>query len=267
VSTVTKWEGQGRQTPSFGVLSLNDFSRERNTSHRGDRLDTGERSIIQSLEQFEHIFGPLPRKRALDFGCGAGHLTLALAREFDCVMGLDAVPSMLVEAERNADEIAVSNVVFAYSDDLLLEVDEQFDFVSSQTVQQHIPMRRRMRTIQRLIEKVRPGGGFLLRVSLRSHGPMQRVLHWMQHNLVGYRSAQSHCMRLSMLEPAMRMSIYPLQLILAGAAKQGVEDFHVSVEVHATALNLVIMGRKNQCAVPRDGVEGSGGAVLPLRFE
>ncbi len=36
-----------------------------------------------------------PKRRALDFGCGVGRLTQALARHFNIVDGVDIAPSMI----------------------------------------------------------------------------------------------------------------------------------------------------------------------------
>ena len=57
---------------------------------------------------------PTHRRRALDFGCGAGRLTRALARHFDEVVGIDVAASMIAKArELNAD---VDNVEFLEND-------------------------------------------------------------------------------------------------------------------------------------------------------
>jgi SAM-dependent methyltransferase len=41
----------------------------------------------------------LPRRRALDFGCGAGRLTQPLADRFDHAVGVDIAPSMIARAK------------------------------------------------------------------------------------------------------------------------------------------------------------------------
>ncbi len=41
---------------------------------------------------------PAARRRALDFGCGLGRLTQALADHCDEVVGLDVAPSMIAQA-------------------------------------------------------------------------------------------------------------------------------------------------------------------------
>ncbi|MEU8423398.1 class I SAM-dependent methyltransferase [Micromonospora sp. NPDC048835] len=48
--------------------------------------------------------------RLLDVGCGPGSVTLLLAPLFEAVVGVDADPEMLVEAQRRADEGRVTNV-------------------------------------------------------------------------------------------------------------------------------------------------------------
>jgi SAM-dependent methyltransferase len=60
------------------------------------------------------------RGRLIDGGCGPGTITLRLAHLFEEVVGLDADPDMLVEAERRAQELGIVNArwVHALAEDL-----------------------------------------------------------------------------------------------------------------------------------------------------
>jgi SAM-dependent methyltransferase len=56
---------------------------------------------IAALMSEARAFGlPARRHRALDFGCGLGRLTQALAAHCDQVVGLDVAPSMIAQAAR-----------------------------------------------------------------------------------------------------------------------------------------------------------------------
>jgi len=60
------------------------------------------------------------RGRLIDVGCGPGTIALRLAHLFEEVVGLDADPDMLVEAERRAEELGIVNArwVHALAEDL-----------------------------------------------------------------------------------------------------------------------------------------------------
>ncbi|QNP43541.1 class I SAM-dependent methyltransferase [Sphingomonas daechungensis] len=84
--------------------------------------------------------------------------------------GLDVSPSMLAEAKANAERLDVANVEFELADDRLSNAAGQFDFVNSYITLQHIPVRRGLSILARLVERVRPGGGIHVHVSIRTDG-------------------------------------------------------------------------------------------------
>ena len=76
---------------------------------------TGEADVEQILATADQLGRPARRERALDFGCGVGRLTRALARRFDEAVGVDVSARMLEQARRlNAD---TPNVTFASPND------------------------------------------------------------------------------------------------------------------------------------------------------
>lgn len=52
--------------------------------------------------------------RLLDVGCGPGSLTLLLAHLFTDVVGVDADPDMLVQAERQAERAGIMNITWRH---------------------------------------------------------------------------------------------------------------------------------------------------------
>ena len=63
-------------------------------------MKTGEREIALLFHRFAELQLPAPRGRALDFGCGVGRLTQALARRMESVVGADISPVMIDLAQR-----------------------------------------------------------------------------------------------------------------------------------------------------------------------
>jgi SAM-dependent methyltransferase len=102
---------------------------------------------------------PIGRQDALDFGCGAGRLTLPLAGHFARCLGLDISAQMLGEARENAG--AVANCRFAVHDEPSLTSLEtsSFDLVVSYLVLQHIEAAdAKAQLIAEFVRILRPGG-------------------------------------------------------------------------------------------------------------
>ena len=80
----------------------------------------------------------LEHGRALDFGCGVGRLTRALAAHFDSCDGVDVAASMIDRARELNDN--GERVRFHHNDtpDLRLFGDESFDFILALIVLQHM---------------------------------------------------------------------------------------------------------------------------------
>jgi len=133
-------------------------------------LSTGEADVEQILATASELGRPSRHERALDFGCGVGRLTRALARRFDEAVGIDVSERMLEHARRlNAD---TANVTFASSDE---PPPEPFDLVVANLVLQHLPSKALARVyIGRLIKATRPDG--LLVFQLPTKLPLARRL-------------------------------------------------------------------------------------------
>lgn len=98
------------------------------------------------------------RRRALDFGCGAGRLAQGLARFFDEVDGVDISASMVDAArEHNAHPGRVRYHVNV-ADDLALFGDDTFDLIYSNKVLQHIPPAHQAAYVAEFVRVLRPGG-------------------------------------------------------------------------------------------------------------
>lgn len=244
LSTDKAWEKFGRQAPYFGVLAEEKFTAENINRNRAEFFATGDAFVAQVLDRYVRHFGALPRGRALDHGCGVGRLTLPLAAQFAAVVGLDVSPSMIAEAESNARELSVENVDFALADDRLSNAAGEFDFVNSYITLQHIPVRRGLAILTRLIAKVRPDGGFQVHFSIRTDGLPSRSLWWASHHIPGVKIWQNVCAGRPWNAPAMQMNDYPVSKIVVALAAQGVTEFLVATEHHDKFITISLLGKK-----------------------
>lgn len=100
----------------------------------------------------------VPRGAALDFGCGAGRLTRALATHFERATGVDISPAMIEHARKLNH--AYPNAEFVLNDraDLSVFDDASFDFVYSVITLQHMPVELSTSYIAEFFRVCRPGG-------------------------------------------------------------------------------------------------------------
>jgi ubiquinone/menaquinone biosynthesis C-methylase UbiE len=131
---------------------------------------TGTTEIDGVMRRAAQLGHPQGRHRALDFGCGLGRLTRALAGHFDECIGVDISEGMVHGAQQlNADVRGASFVINA-AEDLRCFGDQSFDLVYSVIVLQHVPDRAAIEGyISEFCRVLRPGG--LAVFQLPSHIP------------------------------------------------------------------------------------------------
>ena len=151
------WEELAQREAYFAVLTDERFLRERLSEEaRSAFFASGDADVERLLALAE-----IAPRRALDFGCGVGRLTLALAKRIEEVVGFDVSPTMLGVARAN-----VPNARFVDSLDGLAP----FDLIVSLIVFQHIPVARGEELLRRLLVLLAPGGVAALHVTFRRPG-------------------------------------------------------------------------------------------------
>ena len=150
------WDSLGAEDPLWAVLSA--------PGTRGNRWDpekffaTGHAEITRLFDDLAARGVPMQLGRALDFGCGVGRLTQALAERFDRVDGVDIAPSMVAAARRfnrHGDRCAYH---VNDRDDLSLFSDGVFDLIYSRITLQHIPPEFTKRYVVEFARVLSPGG-------------------------------------------------------------------------------------------------------------
>jgi SAM-dependent methyltransferase len=159
-SSDATWKHYGQTDPYFGVLTSDDFRRDNLTPEAKARFFRSGQEYVEFVLGTirDHLSPSLEIRRALDFGCGVGRVTIPLAKASGSVVGIDVSESALDEAARNCKEQGVTNATFAPSDDSLTAVTRPVDFVHSFIVLQHIPPARGEAIFRRLIDLLEDDG-------------------------------------------------------------------------------------------------------------
>ncbi|MBM0233593.1 class I SAM-dependent methyltransferase [Micromonospora sp. STR1_7] len=192
------WTKLGTEDPLWAVLVQ--------PGKRGGRWDvdeflaTGRADVEETAGWLGQLGLPTRWERVLDFGCGAGRLSQALAPHADQVVGVDIAPSML-ETARHLDRSA-GNIRFVLNDapDLSQFPDGHFDLVYSALVLQHLPRSAIDRYLAEFLRVLRPGGiavvGLPTEPARTAKGLIWqvapfRLISWAQRRLLNYPAPMS----------------------------------------------------------------------------
>jgi SAM-dependent methyltransferase len=153
------WEQLGKTDPLWAVLSHRDRKRDGGTPWRVDEFMATGRAEVDAVVAYARALHPdLRTQRALDFGCGVGRLTQALARHFTRVDAVDISAPMLAMAEQLNAHGERCSYRRNTRQDLQLFATDAFDFVYSAITLQHMTPRVTRRYLGELARVTAPGG-------------------------------------------------------------------------------------------------------------
>jgi SAM-dependent methyltransferase len=218
------WEDWGRVDPFWAVLS------EADARHGGWDVDrffaTGVDMVATMLTHAGGYGRPERHEVALDFGCGLGRLTRALAPHFTRTYGLDVASTMIEEARRldSGPDRSGAEFVLHDRDDLSGYETGSIDFLSCLLVLQHLPSREAIETyLREFVRVLAPGGASV--VQLPVHVPKaesgSRLRRWLQLRTRGARLLRALGVSPKLLyerfgwRPEMRMSGVPYEETVA----------------------------------------------------
>lgn len=169
------WDELGRLDPYWAVLS--DPAKRYGRWDVAEFLATGRSEIEEALHIAQQWKLPRHRGQALDFGCGVGRLSRALAEHFEHVTGVDVSTAMVERARLlNAD---VPSCDFHVLDRRGLSVFEggSIDFAYSRITFQHIVKAGEADRHLRELVRVLSSGGLLV-IQVPALLPWRRRVQW-----------------------------------------------------------------------------------------
>jgi ubiquinone/menaquinone biosynthesis C-methylase UbiE len=187
------WTRLGAEDPLWAVLVADD--------KRGGRwdaeefLEMGRQDVARSREELSRLGLQTRWSRVLDFGCGAGRLSQALAEHAGAVVGLDVSAPMLDAARALDRSSGRCSFVLSEDADLRAFPDGSFDLVYTERVLQHLPRPVLETYLAEFVRVLAPGGVAMLHCTTRpmwtARGMVWRwapnpLIRWAQRTLLSY---------------------------------------------------------------------------------
>ncbi len=162
------WEKWGKIDPMYAILTVPD--RLGNKWNEQEFFRSGEEEITWVLAHIASKGIQVQYHSALDFGCGIGRLSQALARYFEEVHGVDIASTMIDKARQFNRFGGRMQYYVNKTNDLSLFPDNSFDLIYSIITLQHLEPRYIIRYIEEFIRTVRVGGIMVFQVPSRIRG-------------------------------------------------------------------------------------------------
>jgi SAM-dependent methyltransferase len=150
------WNTLGKRNPYGAILTGTAGELPQWTAE--EFFETGRVDAARFMGDLARIAPTVRRGRALDFGCGVGRVTRALADHFQAVVGVDVASTMVSRARLLNQSYRNCRFVVARGAHLREFDAGHFDVIYSRLVLQHIPPALVRRYIPEFIRVLAPGG-------------------------------------------------------------------------------------------------------------
>ena len=159
------WDGLAQSDPFWAICT--DPSKRNQGWNQEEFFSTGRVEIDTVLQHLARGMEPDWRGAALDFGCGVGRLTQALAGRFAECVGVDIAPNMIRVAESLNRYRDTCRYVLNDSDKLAFLPANYFAFIYSSIVLQHMAPRYIVGYLREFVRVLKPGGVLVFQVPSR----------------------------------------------------------------------------------------------------
>lgn len=226
-----EWQKWGEVDPLFGVAAWEGREKGGSNPWTDEEFYALGRADWNDFKVHWERYG-LDRTTCLEIGCGAGRLTLHLARDFKTVHAFDVSRRMLDYARRN---ITDENVHFHLSDGITIPLsDRSVTAVFSTHVFQHFDTRETAFTyFQEFARVLVPGGSLMIHLPIYRWPAMHRLfsrLYQVRQSLAGIRARiQRHLMTVGLARPIMRGLGYSSEHLFTTLPTLGFKDVEIAI--------------------------------------
>jgi ubiquinone/menaquinone biosynthesis C-methylase UbiE len=256
---VDDWVELGEKDPYFGVLSSEE--------NKGQQLDaetlnafyrSGQAHVDVILKIAKRQFSFEPHGKALDFGCGVGRVTCALAPHFSEVVGLDISDGMLAKAKAHSNEFGHRNIRYLNTSAGYDIPENDFDFVHSYIVLQHMDIPLGEKAFRQMVRGLRSNGFAAIHfthghVKGRSYHSLREILK----KTAVTRAVGNLLLGRKWNNTAVLMSGYSIDRMFAILRESGIENMFVHLVDDWGDLGLFVFFRK--------GPDAASGWSNPVR--
>ena len=151
------WEGLAQADPLWAICT--DPAKQNRQWSREEFFATGKNEVGVMLGCIADLGVSIDGKApALDFGCGAGRLTRALAEHFGECWGVDISPTMITLAKEYNRDLPKCRFLLNERETLETLQDNYFGFIYSSIVLQHMAERYIRKYLAEFLRVLQPGG-------------------------------------------------------------------------------------------------------------
>lgn len=151
------WEDLAELDPLWAILSFSEYRFGKWDT--GQFFKTGDEEISKVMEDCLQLGYPKGKECVLDFGCGVGRCTRALAKYFKQCHGVDISENMIAKAKELNSSISNCTFTVNYEEDLRIFSNDYFDMIYTTAVLQHIPSTFLIRNyISEFLRTLKTGG-------------------------------------------------------------------------------------------------------------
>jgi SAM-dependent methyltransferase len=179
------WDEHARTDAMWAILT--DPAKRGGKWEAEEFFATGAAEIGWVMQKTGVWRAPASRTRAMDFGCGIGRVTQALADHFGGVVGVDVSPAMLELARRHNRHGERCQYVWNGGAELRQFEDASFDLIYSRFVLQHIRPRLVLSYLKEFLRVLAPGGLLYFQYPSQSRHPVHRLVGRIQSVLARIR--------------------------------------------------------------------------------
>lgn len=264
----SNWNIFGKQDPLWAIATWPE--KKGNRWKLEDFFELGKKEVEGVLNYLKILGITIRRGRALDFGCGVGRLTQSLANHFDEVVGVDIAPSMVKLANQFNRHGWRCKYYLNEVDDLRVFPGNNFDFIYTNIVLQHMIPLYSKSYIREFFRVLRPGGILIFQLpserteSLARKTENVRQAEFRQSSVVftGIKSMVKQCIPASLLSRYVSLR-YPKEPFMEMHCIERQEVEHLLRECEAQIVNVMednaagpgFRSFRYTVAKPKEGIE------------